>query len=98
MKIQIAVSPIGLDDEGLSTLTVSPNPSNGFVNFSLEASFSNDQIVICNISGQIVQIFEVFKGQNIVRWDTENVDSGIYYASVKSFDKTKSIEKVVILK
>jgi endonuclease/exonuclease/phosphatase family metal-dependent hydrolase len=98
LKVQIAASPIGLDDENLSTLTVSPNPSNGFVNFSLEANFSNDQIVICNIRGQIVQTLEVFKGQNIVRWNTENIECGIYYASVKSSDKTKSTEKVVIMK
>ncbi|MEZ7839182.1 MAG: endonuclease/exonuclease/phosphatase family protein [Flavobacteriales bacterium] len=98
LKVQIAASPIGLDDENLSTLTVSPNPSNGFVNFSLEANFSTCQIVICNIRGQIVQTLEVFKGQNIVRWNTENIECGIYYASVKSSDKTKSTEKVVIMK
>ena len=98
LKVQIAERPIGLDDENLSTLTVSPNPSNGFVNFSLEANFSTCQIVIYNIRGQIVQTLEVFKGQNIVRWNTENIECGIYYASVKSSDKTKSTEKVVIMK
>ena len=98
LKVQIAVSPIGLDDKNLSTLTVSPNPSNGFVNFSLEANFSICQIVICNVSGQIVQTLEVFKGQNTVRWNTENVENGIYYASVKSSDKIRSTEKIIILK
>tara|TARA_B110000977_G_scaffold143532_1_gene182264 strand:+ start:1801 stop:2964 length:1164 start_codon:yes stop_codon:yes gene_type:complete len=98
LKVQIAASPIGLDDENLSTLTVSPNPSNGFVNFSLEANFSTCQIVIYNIRGQIVQTLEVFKGQNIVRWNTENIECGIYYASVKSIDNKKSTEKVVIMK
>ena len=98
LKVQIAVSPIGLDDKNLSTLTVSPNPSNGFVNFSLEANFSICQIVICNVSGKIVQTLEVFKGQNTVRWNTENVENGIYYASVKSSDKIRSTEKIIILK
>ena len=98
LKVQIAVSPIGLDDQNLSTLTVSPNPSNGFVNFSLEANFSTCQIEIWNISGQIVNTLEVLKGQNIVQWNTENIETGIYYASVKSSDKTQSTEKVIIMK
>ena len=98
LKVQIAASQIGLDDRDLSTLNVFPNPSNGFVNFSLVSTASNGQIVICNVSGIIVQTLEVVKGQNIVPWDTENVESGIYYASILMSDKTKSTEIVIIMK
>jgi len=98
LKVQISASQIGLDDRDLSTLNVFPNPSNGFVNFSLETTASNGQIVICNVSGEIFQTLEISKGQNIVRWDTENVESGLYYVSILMCDKTKSTEKVIIIK
>lgn len=63
LKVQISASQIGLDDRDLSTLNVFPNPSNGFVNFSLETTSSNGQIVICNVSGKYFKHWKFLKGR-----------------------------------
>ncbi|MBU3659604.1 MAG: T9SS type A sorting domain-containing protein [Flavobacteriales bacterium] len=69
----LTVSVVGLEDLGLETITVSPNPTRDNLNIS---STSNTRISIVNLLGEELMQVELTAGQNQI--ETENFVPGVY--------------------
>ena len=78
-------------------LTISPNPAQNEVQMILEAqNFENLTWEISNISGIGVKTGEM-TGSNL-KIDTQNLDAGIYYVSVKKEGKPIATQKFIIIR
>lgn len=83
-----------------NTIAVYPNPANGQVNVRFDAAISNGSIIsITDVTGRIVSsstIQNVAQGQ-IVSLNTENINAGTYFITVKTENKNV-VQKLVITK
>lgn len=71
------------ENNALSILSLSPNPSNGVFTLTSEYQLSNAEITILDLNGKIVQqvVNDDFKSFN---FNIENVTGGIYFLTIKA--------------
>jgi hypothetical protein len=83
-----------------NTIAVYPNPANGQVNVRFDAAIANGSIIsITDVTGRTVSsstIQNVAQGQ-IVSLNTENINAGTYFLTVKTENKNV-VQKLVITK
>lgn len=81
--------------------TIYPNPVNHVANIKIQASsnIKNTTVSLVNTLGTVVysNTSDLTLGENIIRIDTDNFPSGIYFATIAS-GKTQSVKKFIINK
>ena len=80
--------------EAASDFTISPNPANESVVVSFNVSESAS-LEVSDVTGSVVLSSAVSAGSNKVQINTSNLNSGVYFVSVKS-SKGVSVKKLVI--
>ncbi len=83
-------------------LSIYPNPSRGkfVIRYSLNDKHNNLRLTIHDISGRLVESFELDKSspyKNVIKWEPKNLVSGIYFVKLatKNFSE---VQKVTILR
>lgn len=78
-------------------VTVAPNPANDYAAFIYSlADVSPGTLTITDISGRIVQQFNLKKSTGEVIWQTTNVTKGLYFFSIKQHNKNIANGKVAV--
>lgn len=80
------------------TISAKPNPASEWASFSykIPGSSENGYIIIRDMNGIQVTIFEVAGGEGQQLWDTRNVKPGLYIYSIHAGDLIKS-GKITVL-
>lgn len=98
--IRYHVTPTGINNTVLaeSKITASPNPANGmtFIGTSLAPQVQKAKIVIHNMLGAVVEEIALDPKEIGVLLVTENYQSGIYFYSLVTDNKTVSTRKLVV--
>lgn len=74
-------------------MQVSPNPSMGSLNIALGATYSEIEITLVQVNGQIVRN-EEYSNASSVTVDLTTVASGIYFLEVKADDEVRIVKVV----
>ena len=85
--------PLGLDDNELNALFVTPTIGSNFVINTKVASDYNE-LVIYNISGKIIDTIEIEGNTN---WDASKYSEGLYFIAAIKNGK-KAVQKIIIKK
>lgn len=93
--LTIVVNPCsGMEENnGLAAMQVSPNPTTGSINIALGTLYSEVEITLVQVNGQIVQS-EKYSDATSVNVDLSNVASGIYFLTVKADDEMRIVKVV----
>jgi hypothetical protein len=100
--VTAAINPVtGINNASVdNTIAVYPNPANGQVNVRFDAAIANGSIItISDVTGRTVSsstVQNVAQGQ-IVSLNTENINTGTYFITVKTENKNV-VQKLVITK
>jgi PKD repeat protein len=95
----ITTSPVGLEEvDGLGTIAVYPNPSNGL--FNIDFNMNNDaniEIQVTNLLGESVLVRNLgsINGNHKDAIDITSAAPGVYYVTVISDDKIVMTNKLV---
>ena len=73
-----------------------PNPFNSNTQFSFNVTTAN-KIEIYNLNGQKIQTLNIGEGQSHIRFNTESLASGIYFAKLMSDNSVLSTRKIVLI-
>ncbi|MEM1323568.1 MAG: PKD domain-containing protein [Bacteroidota bacterium] len=93
---QVVDIMVGL--RGMEEVYAYPNPFQGTLNIETLADFGNSAIVeIINTNGQVVQQLEVNPKNNIVEFNSNRLDGGLYFVRVRSLENDK-IPVIKVLK
>ena len=78
--------PIGLNENTVNKISVYPNPAGSFVVFDFADETPPDQteIIIRDITGQLLTNTKIDRSPNRISWRTDGIDSGVYFYRVKS--------------
>ncbi len=96
----IDMSTVGLFNENSAyDITVSPNPSNGFYNVSIEGLEGNAELYVANTGGKLIryETFMITKNEYKYPLDLSDVPSGVYYLRIV-FKKQKHFDNMIILR
>lgn len=86
----------GIEDTAKNTFSIYPNPSNGLVSLTREASASGAGVVsVYNVTGAKVFETAVAAGANTQEFDLSSLSSGMYLVKFESGDATAT-KKLVI--
>jgi Secretion system C-terminal sorting domain len=90
------------DDLGVvkTYVTAAPNPAKDFVNFRfyLEENMEGAEIVVLDINGKVLFLDKVAAGISSLRWNTEQLPSGIYFYQLRAARGILQRGKVVLSK
>ncbi len=75
----------------VSTFSIYPNPAQSFFNIKLE-NMSIESIKIFSTAGVLVHEQAVYNGEHLVKIDTSNLASGVYFVQVGEFVKRVVVE------
>jgi len=101
--------PVGIKIKTNSSLSVNelaaadkminyPNPFNKNTTISIGEGFSNAEIVIYNVSNQIVSNFVLSSNQVDVKWDANGLPDGFYYAKLVVDGSVVAYRKMILIK
>lgn len=93
--VTIVVNPCtGVEENnGLAAMQVSPNPTIGSMNIALGATYSEIEITLVQVNGQIVRD-EKYSNTSTVTLDLTTVAAGIYVLEVKADDEVRIVKVV----
>jgi hypothetical protein len=80
-----------INEKGLTSFSLYPNPTNGFV--TLDLSNIRADIHISNIEGQITR--SIFNSNGLVKINTDKMNPGIYFVQVEN-ENTNHIQKLIV--
>ena len=84
---------LSIENEYITNIKLYPNPATDFINIECDKTIKN--IVIYNVTGQIIKILQVSNSKNI-RINATNLKSGFYYIKIST--EKESILKNIIIK
>ncbi len=88
------------DEEGMSMLSIFPNPANEIINIDVESALNTSStVVLYNLMGQVVKQQDVSlqQGKNTLSLATDNLQTGTYLVKLK-IGGQDLIEKLSIIK
>lgn len=89
----------GISDESRSSLSliISPNPSNGLINYTIESQLQNQnyQMEISNSIGQIIKTVDITSNSGVI--NESELSAGIYFYSLRNNAEILNKGKFVIL-
>ncbi|MCB0409946.1 MAG: T9SS type A sorting domain-containing protein [Flavobacteriales bacterium] len=70
-----------------------PNPTSGLINIPLNDYYSQVNVTLSNVIGEILHEFR-YKNQNLISIDLSNYPKGIYFISVKIKEQTQILKGI----
>lgn len=83
----------GISEQGLRSFTLYPNPANDQVTIVLDENVKADEVVLYNMTGQIVLSQKISESQTTL--SVRNLQSGIYFVAVRNGNNVIGIQKIV---
>ncbi len=80
------------------TCAIFPNPFNQLTTITFQSPSKNGMVVIYDLTGRMVEEFEISGGQTSLQWDTGRLPEGIYYVKIKTDSGTNASMKAIKLK
>lgn len=80
-------------DNGLDALQVSPNPTNGNMLISLGGNYSNAEVILTQLNGQIV-LDEKYSNTTSMNLSLEHVAAGVYFLTIHADDQTRTVKVI----
>ncbi len=87
--------PMGLDENELDLMVLSPIPAQNHVNIQLNKSFSSG-LVLRDLSGRTLYTIEVEEGMQNYQLDVSNYPSGMYFMELYQGGQKLQSEKLII--
>ncbi len=84
---------LGVGDNNLDAFTMSPNPSQGYVDFSFPRNQNVSNVSVYDVTGKLVISQEV--SSNILGMSTTSIGSGIYFVKV-SGKNGSAVKKLIV--
>ncbi|MEM1318809.1 MAG: tail fiber domain-containing protein [Bacteroidota bacterium] len=75
-----------------------PNPFNGVttIDYDLPANMNNAQLVIYDMKGSVLEIFDIEAGRGSVEYNAKSLSSGVYFYSIEANGENLARKKMVI--
>ena len=86
----IAVNQASVDDLEFRNIQIYPNPSENIFTIEIPNSKGIAKISIYSITGQLVKEFSF--ENNVINFETKNLETGIYFLKIKLKDKIKTFK------
>ncbi|MCB9198798.1 MAG: T9SS type A sorting domain-containing protein [Flavobacteriales bacterium] len=95
-KVTIAggATPDGIDENGMNSLVVWPNPNDGLVNISVADAYGTMEITILDLNGKVVRNYPVVRGVTNQQLDLQDLGDGVYFLRA-TIDGAVSIVKLI---
>ncbi len=97
------VGPLGIteaENKAVANLTIYPNPTSGICHalFTLSSPDTKNDLIITDISGRTIKTIPVAAEANEVSFNTNDMNSGIYFCVLKSDEIVMEVKKLVVAK
>ena len=89
-----AMTTVGLSENGLPGMLVSPNPTSGLLNVSLGQEYEQIEVVLINILGQTVYTHS-FENSSELMLDLSTLAANVYYLQVRIKNQQRTIKVVL---
>jgi len=86
---------VGLKEERVNTITLSPNPANSFTDLDLSNLQNVTQLSLIHSSGEQVRTIQGSAIQSINRFDVSGLSAGVYFILVQCEQGTYSVRLIV---
>ncbi|MEM1318808.1 MAG: tail fiber domain-containing protein [Bacteroidota bacterium] len=75
-----------------------PNPFNGVttIDYELPANMNNAQLVIYDMKGSVLEIFDIEAGRGSVEYNAKSLSSGVYFYAIEANGENLARKKMVI--
>ncbi len=91
---QIVVSPcVGISENGLSAISVYPNPTTGSVTIDLGTTYESVEFQVTGLNGNLL-MFEKQSDVNVIRTDISELAAGMYLLQIKAGEQTVTVKLI----
>jgi endonuclease/exonuclease/phosphatase family metal-dependent hydrolase len=80
------------------TCTISPNPFNHTATITFQSPSKNGMVVIYDLTGRMIEEYELSGGQTSLQWNAGRLPEGIYYVNIKTDNGTNTSMKAIKIK
>ncbi len=97
VKIKTNIS-VGIGDFAVADSFLNyPNPFINSTTFSFSPTSSEAKIVIYNMQQQEVKHIDLASNQSSVRWNTNGIEDGMYYAKLTNNGEVMAVRKLIVI-